>query len=326
MFKKILIPLDGSEHSFKIVGWATGLARALKAQIVLLSVIDPEEIEILEATTRGLERQAKSAVGGGAVRATVRTPTDIIDDAIALATKGLMSEAEKVKTAGVSVNAHVGTGSPAEVIVSEANALGADLIAMATRRESALARGILGSVTDRVLHSTSIPVLTLYPGELNSFGDDNGPPKRVVVPLDGSELSESAVRPALEIAGAAGADIVFTEIVQLPFYGVGVAGIEYGAGDYAGDFGIDARKKEISVYLQRFVENAESAGLKARASVRTGSPSRQIVEEASEAEGSIVVMGSHGAGGLKRWVLGSVADKVIRSARRPVLVVPPKTG
>lgn len=326
MFKKILIPLDGSEHSLKIVGWATGLARALKAQIILLSVVDPDEIEILEATTRGLERQAKSVAGGNTVRTAVRMPADIIDDAIVQAKKGLKSEAEKVKTAGVGVNVHVGTGSPAEVIVSEAHALGVDLIAMATRRESALARGILGSVTDRVLHSTSIPVLTLYPGELNSFGDDNIPPKSVIVPLDGSELSESAVRPALEIARAAGADIVFTEIVQLPFYGVGVAGIEYGAGDYAGDFGIDARKKEISVYLQRFVENAESAGLKARASVRTGSPSRQIVEEASEAEGSIVVMGSHGAGGLKRWVLGSVADKVIRSARRPVLVVPPKTG
>jgi nucleotide-binding universal stress UspA family protein len=52
MFKKILVPLDGSEHSRKIVGWATGLAGALNAEIILLSVIDLEEIVILEATTR----------------------------------------------------------------------------------------------------------------------------------------------------------------------------------------------------------------------------------------------------------------------------------
>ena len=326
MFKKILVPLDGSEHSRKIVGWATGLARALKAEIILLSVIDPEEIEILEATTRGLERKSESVGNGGAISSVARTPSDVINDAIAQAEKDLQVEADRVNSAGVTAKICVGAGSPAEVIVSEAHSREVDLIAMATRRESALARGILGSVTDRVLHSTSTPILTLYLGEIHDFDEANGGPKRVIVPLDGSALSESAVKPAVEIAKAAGAEIIFTEILRLPFFGVGVAGIEYGAGDYAGDFGIEAQKVEITEYLQGFVCDAEASGLKASANIRTGSPSQQIVEEASEIEGSIVVMGSHGAGGLKRWVVGSVADKVIRSARRPVLVIPPKTG
>lgn len=324
MFKKILVPLDGSEHARKIVGWATGLARVLGAEIILLSVIDPEDIDILEATTRGLEK--RSVVGGGGISSAVRTPADVINRAIAQAENDLLAEAEIIKTAGVKSSISVGAGSPAEVIVSEANAESIDLIAMATRRESALARGVLGSVTDRVLHSTSIPLLTLYPGEIHEFEETSGGPERVIVPLDGSELSESAVKPAVEIAQASGAEIIFTEILRLPFFGVGVAGMEYGAGDYAGDFGIDIQKKEISTYLQRFVDDAEAAGLKASANVRSGSPSQQIVEEASEIDGSIVVMASHGSGGLKRWVVGSVADKVIRSARRPVLVIPPKTG
>ena len=325
LFKKILVPLDGSEHSRKIVGWATGLAGALSAQIILLSVIDPEEIEILEATTRSQGQQMKS-VGGPPVAAPVRTPADVIDDALAQSKEGLLAEAEFVKAAGAAVNVRVGVGSPAEVIVSEAHTLDVDLIAMATRRESVLARGVLGSVTDRVLHSTATPILTLYPGETTNFGDNNGAPKHVIVPLDGSALSESAIQPATEIAKAAGADMIFTETVRLPFFGVGVAGIEYGAGDYAGDFGIAAQREEVAEYLQGFVKDAEAMGLRACASVRTGNPSQQIVEEAAEAEGSIVVMGSHGAGGLKRWVVGSVADKVVRSARRPVLVIPPKTG
>jgi nucleotide-binding universal stress UspA family protein len=63
MFNKILIPLDGSEHSLKIVGWATGLARALKAQIILFSVVDPEDIDILWAVTKSPEKQAKAPVG-----------------------------------------------------------------------------------------------------------------------------------------------------------------------------------------------------------------------------------------------------------------------
>ena len=324
MFKKILVPLDGSEHARKIVGWATGLARALGAEVVLLSVIDPEDINILEATTRGLEKH--SAVGGSTVGSDVRTPADVIARAIAQAENDLQGEAEKIRTTGVNSSISVGAGSPAEVIVSEAHAESVDLIAMATRRESALARGVLGSVTDRVLHSTSIPLLTLYPGEIDEFEDPSGSPERVIVPLDGSSLSESAVEPAMEIAQASGAEIIFTEIMRLPFFGVGVAGIEYGAGDYAGDFGIDTHKQEITAYLHGFVDDAEATGLKASANVRSGSPSQQIVEEVSEIDGSIIVMASHGSGGLKRWVVGSVADKVIRSARRPVLVIPPKTG
>jgi nucleotide-binding universal stress UspA family protein len=323
MFKKILVPLDGSEHSRKIVGWATGLAGALKAEIILLAVIDPEEIEILEATTRDLHEVVDA---GGTTTRAIRTPSDVIDDAIAQAEKDLQVEAERIKSAGVAASISVGAGSPAEVIVSEAHSKGVDVIAMATRRESALARGVLGSVTDRVLHSTDTPIFTLYPGEIHDFDDTSAGPAKVIVPLDGSALSESAVQPATEIARAAGAEIVFTEVLRLPFFGVGVAGIEYGAGDYAGDFGIDAQKQEIFEYLNRFVQEAEDGGLKASANVRTGSPSQQIVDEAAETENSIIVMGSHGAGGLKRWVVGSVADKVIRSARRPVLVIPPKTG
>lgn len=326
MFKKILIPLDGSEHSLKIVGWATGLARALQAQIILLSVVNPEDIELLWAGERASEKQGQAVGGGDAVSTAVRKPADIIDEVAERTKNELLAEAKKVKSAGVDAIAHVEVGSAAEKIVSKGLSLGVDLIAMATRRESALARGILGSVTDRVLHSTSIPILTLYPGESDSFDDDYGPPKHVIVPLDGSELSESAVEPAFEIADAAGAEVVFTETVRIPFYGIGVAGMEYASGDYAGDFGIDAQKQEVLGYLQGFVEKAEASGLVARATVRTGNASQQIGEVAAESEGSIIVMASRGAGGLRRWVLGSVADKVIRSARRPVLVVPHSTS
>jgi nucleotide-binding universal stress UspA family protein len=321
MIKKILVPLDGSDHSRKIVSWATGLARALGAEITLLTVIDEAEIEILEATPRKVLQATK-----GSKVQTAQTASEIVDDAISATVSELEREVGRITSLGLTVQFRVTTGSPAEAIVSQAHSSGVDLIAMATNRESALARGVLGSVTDRVLHSTPIPVLTMYPGEAQVIDGTIATPSRVIVPLDGSGLSQTAVQPATEIAKAAGAEIVFIEVLRLPLLGVGVAGIEYGAGDYAGDLGIDSQKQEISQYLQRFVSEAEESGLKATASIRTGSPAQQIVEEAGETENSIVVMGSHGAGGLKRWVVGSVADKVIRSARRPVLVIPPKTG
>jgi nucleotide-binding universal stress UspA family protein len=321
MFKKILVPLDGSENSQKIVGWATGLARALKAEIILLSVIDTQEIAILKNTIEDLKKGSVDSANRA-----IRAPSDVIGETFAQAKGHLQTEADRIQFAGVTTNICVESGSPAEVIVSKAHNQNVDVIAMATQRESALARGILGSVTDRVLHSTSIPMFTLYPDELQDFENTNGGLQRVVVPLDGSSLSETAIEPALEIAVTSNSEIIFTEVLRLPFFGVGIAGIEYGGGDYSGDLGIDNQKEEIAGYLNTFVQEAKSLGLNARASIRIGSPSQQIVDEASEIEKSIVVMGSHGSGGLKRWVVGSVADKVVRSARRPVLIIPPKTG
>jgi len=241
----------------------------LSAEIILLSVIDPEYIDIFEAATRGLEKRL--AIGGSTAEPTVLPPiANVINQAFAQTEDDLKVEAEIITTAGVKSSISAGAGSPAEVIVSEAHAESVDLIAMAIRREPALARGVPGSVTDRVLHSTSIPLPTLYPGEIHKFEKTNDAPERIIVPLDGSTLSESAVKPAMEIAQASGSEIIFTEILRLPFFGVGVAGMEYGAGDYAGDFGIDVQKKEISSYLQGFVDDAEVTRAKASANVRSG--------------------------------------------------------
>jgi nucleotide-binding universal stress UspA family protein len=99
-----------------------------------------------------------------------------------------------------------------------------------------------------------------------------------------------------------------------------MGGDGYGAAVYAEDLDTKIRSAK---YLQQFVDNAESAGLKAQAKFRVGNPSIQIVNEAAETEGSIIVMATHGVGGLKRWVVGSVTDKTIRAAHRPVLVIPP---
>jgi nucleotide-binding universal stress UspA family protein len=102
-----------------------------------------------------------------------------------------------------------------------------------------------------------------------------------------------------------------------------MAGVGYGAAVYAEDIDTKILEESSAKYLQQFVDNAESAGLKAQAKVRVGNPSIQIVNEAAETEGSIIVMATHGSGGLKRWVFGSVTDKTIRAAHRPVLVIPP---
>lgn len=309
MFRKILVPVDNSEESRTILRWAVGLAKATKSDLTLLSVIDTEDIQIVEAGSLGGELPT--------------APAGVVTEISTKVRAALEIEAVELRKTGVGVDVRVVAGSPAESIVAEASELGVDLIAMATRRESALARGVLGSVTDRVLHSTITPLLILQPEDITDESVGAGFVRHIVVPLDGSILSEQAVMPATELARATGAEIVFTEVVRLPVYGMDMGGVGYGSVHYAEDLDTKLQEENATRYLNGFVDNAESAGLKARAQVRVGNPSIQIVAEAAANEGSIIVMATHGAGGIKRWVIGSVTDKAIRSAHRPVLVIPP---
>ena len=344
MFKKILIPLDGTENAEQIGGWAVGLAQAIGADVALLAVIDPDEIELPESTPYaadttpgrksmqdrpGYETETMAAGGmsnvemspgmghGSPVTRAAGFGTQIVDQAIEYAERYLRREAERVDVSGVKVTTHVEVGDPAETIVDQATKLGADVVAIATHRGSALARGILGSVTDRVLHSSTVPVLVVHPQGLASFRGNAGAPNAVIVALDGSERAEEAIPVALDIAESCGSEVTFLQSVRFPYYGVAGPGVEY----YGGDYGIAEQRREVLDGLSRFVKQATDRGIKARAHAAIGTPAARIIEEAENTEGALIVMTTRGASGIKRWVLGSVTDKVVRSAGRPVLVL-----
>lgn len=348
MFKKILIPLDGTENAEMIGGWAVGLAQAIGADIALLAVVDPEEIEFPGSTPYGENpspgrRSDQDRPGyetptmGSSGMATVsmdpamghgeppsHSPgygTQMVDQAVEYAKRYLQRESERVDVSGVTVTTHVEVGNPAEVIVDQAGKLGADMIAIATHRGSAIARGVLGSVTDRVLHSANVPVLVVHPQGLATFRGNAGAPNAIIVALDGSERSEAAVPAALGIAEACGAEVTFLQSVRFPYYGGGGPGIEY----YGGDYGVAEQRREALDSMSRFVKQATEHGIKARAHAAVGTPAARIIEEAEGTEGAMVIMTTRGASGIRRWVLGSVTDKVVRSSGRPVLVLRSKS-
>ncbi len=334
-FKKILVPLDGSEISEKIGGFVSGLARPLGADLVLLAVVNPDDFQLPEKSAEPghpvpgrapLDRPGAEFPVPGISSRGGKGPvepgfgTQVVDRAVEFATNYLAREVQRLDASGVKSTARVAVGQPAEQIVREARECGADMIAMATHRESSLARGVLGSVTDRVLHSTSLPVMAIHPKNVSTFVGNAGAPNVVIVPLDGSALSEAAVPVALEIAESCASDVVFLRAVRFPYYGVAGPGIEY----YAGEYGIAEQRREALDYLDKFVRQAEVMKLKARAIAAIGSAAFRIVEEAESNDGVLIVMSTHGAGRFKRWVIGSVTDKVVRSAGVPVLVLPPK--
>lgn len=351
MIKKILVPLDGSANAQRVLGWTSGIARALKAEIELFAAVDPSKIALPDATALpehplpGHAHQDKpvyeardvtigygDTLGLGAVdvgthpgREEMYPPafgTQLIDRAVEFNRRFLLREAGQLEKQGLNVSVATAVGKPPEEIVKHAAEGQIDMIAMVTHRGSTVARGVLGSVTDRVLHTSSVPVLTAHPRHDGALAGAEVVPQTVVVPLDGSDLSALAVAPAIEIARATRASIRFIRVIESTYYPL----VEFGAAYDSGFRGTAAREEESYDYLERYVKQAENRGVGATAHVRVDNAADAIISEAERSPVAMIVMGTRGRSGVTRWALGSVSDKVVRGSGLPVLVVPPQAS
>jgi nucleotide-binding universal stress UspA family protein len=341
--QRFLVPLDGSEISAQIVPWVAALARSMGTQISLLSVVPPARDTpagggymaagdasgqlggVIPATGQPPAARGPAGEAPAGARAAAGAATEVqrVDAVRQMAFDYLSAQKAALEEHKIAADVHVASGDPATEIVKAADALGAGAIAMSTRRSSALARGILGSVTDRVLHMADRPMLIMHPREQNGEGPGGKWPLNVIVPLDGSQLSETAVPMATAVARAAGAQVVFVrampQVTPQSVSGFTTASeIEYGTELEKERLGGEGHR-----YLDRFVQDAREAGITAEAQVYGGRAERRIVELAGELPGALVVMTTSGRSGIQRWVLGSVTDKVVRSSGQPVFVLPP---
>lgn len=140
----------------------------------------------------------------------------------------------------------------------------------------------------------------------------------IVVPLDGSDLAESALPQAIDLARLTGAPIHLLHVVdvtRLERYGPYVLALEYSGVEPV----LADEQAEAKAYLQQVEARLSDAGLLVTSEIRPGRVAREVV--AALRPGDLVVMASHGRGGLSRWLLGSVAEDVVRHATVPVLLV-----
>ncbi|HYB40137.1 MAG TPA: universal stress protein [Candidatus Methylomirabilis sp.] len=139
---------------------------------------------------------------------------------------------------------------------------------------------------------------------------------RIVVPTDFSECAEEAWALARRIAGAVGSEIVLVHVfVDPPLYG------EAPLTPAATWQVFEEARQWVENELDKWTAAARSKGIAARKAVRTGSPPQQIIEVVADEHADLVVIGTHGRGGVSRALLGSVADRVVRMASCPVLTV-----
>jgi nucleotide-binding universal stress UspA family protein len=227
----------------------------------------------------------------------------------------LGEEAEKIRGMGGEVaEAHARVGRPDAEIVRLAEGIGAGLVVVGSRGLSPLRRALLGSVSGSVVRHAHCPVLVVRGERLAEKGY---PPGRVVLALDGSREAADAGRVAAEISNATGSELhlVYVSAAESPYY-PGPEMPEIGEG-----------------YLERLHERArdwvddQAERLKAEgviveaAHLRLGTPDREIVRLGEELGAGLIALGSRGLGGVRRALVGSVSDSVVRHAHCPVLVV-----
>ncbi len=139
--------------------------------------------------------------------------------------------------------------------------------------------------------------------------------RRILVPLDGSELAEQALPHANAVAQAFNASVELLQVVPIP---------EEGSSAADRPVGWEAEVAEAREYLGGIATRFAQAGIECHSNVTSGSVADEILRFCEDAECDLIVMSTHGRSGLGRWVYGSIADRLLRHAKVPVLLV--RTG
>jgi nucleotide-binding universal stress UspA family protein len=214
--------------------------------------------------------------------------------------------------------AHLETasGDPAEQILRVVRDLGVGMIVMTTHGRGALGRLAFGSVADAVTRHAPVPAMVVRPGEAPS----QPVMRRLVVPLDGSPLSETALPFARSLAQRLEVPVrLITAVDPVSLVPSAVApALAFDAEIY--DKTLATLRSEATSWLNEASKKLRKAGIDASWEILSGSPYAAIIDILQP--GDVVVMASHGRSGVKRMLLGSVAEKLTREAPVPVVIVP----
>jgi nucleotide-binding universal stress UspA family protein len=298
----MLVPLDGSKTAESALPYARALAERLDADVELLVVVD------------------LGGISGSVSADEVAKLNDV--QASRKPDEYLTKVAKTFPQARARFRVERGTA--ASIIIDEAAADKDTLIIMASHGRSGIHRWLLGSVAEKVLRGTSNPLLLIRASE-KAPAEGQATLRSIVVPLDGSKLGELALAPALELARSLGTEVVLVRAYEFP------ATAYYRADDFPSGAAafipsyaelVEEMSREAREYLDvKVKEISAREPVRVRAEIIEGPAAERIIDLARNAAGSLIAMSTHGRSGLKRWILGSVTEKVARHAESPVLII-----
>ncbi|CCF85270.1 universal stress protein [Nitrolancea hollandica] len=303
IFQTILVPLDGSQLAETAIPMAVTLSRVTGAEIVLLRVL--EEMRPIYDT----ECREVIWVDPANPRLELLAPEILQPTVTRLAQEGL------------SVQAVIRLGDPRTEIIDEAERHPAPVIVMASHGRGGLSRVLLGSVATRVLQAAPCPVLIVR-ARAAGQQPETVTLKSIAVPLDGSKLAEQALDIAAPLARAAGATIHLVRVAET-YYEIVSPPPEVFTQPIAKPTleMFERLENEAEEYLAATAERLEQESIPVTWEVLSGDPGKELLDYVDRARPDLMVITTHGRGGLSRWFYGSIADKLVTASEVPVLLV-----
>ena len=285
MFDHILFPTDGSDPAESVLEYALQIGAEHEATLHILNVADTG-------------RDSVTSIRGEIIDVLEEEGQQIVDEA-----------AQRAEDRGVSVVSEVLQGDPYKTIVDYSEQSDVDCIVMPTHGRRGIHRFLLGSVTERVINTAAVPVISVNPDRDHPL---TYPPQHILVPTDGSRGAELAVTEGINVANATGATLHLLHVVE------------------TGSLGPDARSKlnegestgRAHEIIAEATEKAEEASLEPVTSViEHGDPSKVIRNYIDENEIDLAILGAHGQTDFNRYVMGGVSAKLVRTSPVPVMWV-----
>jgi nucleotide-binding universal stress UspA family protein len=315
MHDVVMVPLDGTDKDTQALALGVSLASLGDARLHLLRVLDPNRVG--EGARSGLYGVAEER----------RTRRETLAQELSATAERLAGSARRLVTSEVLDAADV-----ADAILARATERDARVIVMGTRAAGVVGRALVGSVADRVAREATIPVV-LVPPRAAAAETDLHPPVRVLIPLDGSPASQAILDRLLLIVPGEHLDVLLMEVIPSAHPSAWAAPVPPPVTSIASPDLLASR--ELSAAARSASEKrlaAAAEGLRARGAaadmriVEGDLPAAAIANAALEAGVAIIAMSTRGQGGLRRAVLGSVTEDVLRRSSVPVLISSPRAG
>jgi nucleotide-binding universal stress UspA family protein len=324
MYKRILVPLDGSARAERAIPVAAHIARAANGTVVLV------QVATLPFTY--------SPYLGSATYADEVIEADLKEVERYLDTLANSEPLEGIKTTTKAI-----CGVVASEIISTASSYDIDLIVMTSQGKTGMKRWMLGSVAQKIARYSSMPVLVLHekgPPPVGPHLDNH--PLRALVPLDGSVLAKTALEPAAQlvaaIAGPAQSSLHFVRVVKPPTAEELRAASDQESLDRLKENKLHRAKTYLNSIADQLREGPLAhLNLSVTWSVAFDNDVAHAIirmaEDGEDAEGAgvfgrcdLIAIATHGRGGFQRWILGSITERVLGATKLPILIVRPEAA
>jgi len=309
MYQKLLVLLDGSELAEVVFPFAEELAARLDLEVVLLQVYGALGRDFIPVHRAYIERAAD----------TIASQIEDIQDRL-----GVQLDARVTEVRGELADGHY-----ADEILRYVEENKIDLIMMASHGRSGIRRWHMGSVADKVLRASKVPVWFVHAGIPDAVPYNKWPSKTFIIPMDGSERSESVIPHVKTLASQRSLEpvnITLLRICDLPiapsYYSPELSGVPLNWGEFMEQE--MARCKQAALeYLSNLKDMLKDTGANITTETLVGKAGDEIIEYAAKNPYSVIVMTTHGRTGLSRLVYGSVAESVLMGIANPTLVIKP---